>query len=395
MMNWKTAWSYLPINYHVTIGTVENMTQRTFFRNNLNGEKIRIMFSNLYSDQSLPLERVTIGRKDRTADGIEAITAVTCQGKERIDIEPGNAFYSDGIDIKVSANDDIVISVYIKESTAIRSVCSTWSARTWHTVYGLNGNFTCSQKFQEADGSEVLPVLEFDPNKSNNLFAVSAIEVCTGEDVQTVALFGDSITHMSYYADALTDTLYKDYPGKITVINRGIGGNRLLRDASRVDIVPGGGTIFGNAGVRRFRQDMYGSTHPDIVIVLIGINDFTHPYALEHYDEAITADEYCEGLAELIRISHENNSRIFLGTVTPFRHEDTTWYGPSEDLRKQANEWIRSQRLSDGIIDFDAAVRKPEDPDCMQDDCHLGDGLHPNSTGGKKMAEAIKIEWIK
>jgi len=31
----------------------------------------------------------------------------------------------------------------------------------------------------------------------------------------------------------------------------------------------------------------------------------------------------------------------------------------------------------------------------MQDDCHLGDGLHPNCTGGKKMAKAVKIEWIK
>ena len=98
---------------------------------------------------------------------------------------------------------------------------------------------------------------------------------------------------------------------------------------------------------------------------------------------------------ELIRISHENKSKIFIGTITPFKHKDMDWYVYSEDLRKQANEWIRKQHYSDGIIDFDLAIRKPEDPDYMLDDCHLGDGLHPNSIGGKKMADTVKIEWFK
>ncbi len=277
----------------------------------------------------------------------------------------------------------------------ISSVCSTWSAGSWHTVYGLDGDFTNKQEFEETESSDVFSVLKYDPNKSNNLFAISDIEVCTSKDVMTVALFGDSITHMSYYSDALTDELFEAFPGKITIMNRGIGGNRLLKDASKVDDVPGGGTIFGNAGLKRFYQDIYGSTHPDIVIVLIGINDFTHPYALKHFDEVITIDEYSEGLMELIRISHENESKIFLGTITPFRQEDTDWYVPSEDLRKQANEWIRKQQYSDGIIDFDMEVRKPEDPDYMMDDCHLGDGLHPNRAGGRKMAQAVHIEWFK
>lgn len=47
-MEWKTTWSYLLIDYNSSIGTIENLTQRTVFRNNLSGEKIRIRFSNLF-----------------------------------------------------------------------------------------------------------------------------------------------------------------------------------------------------------------------------------------------------------------------------------------------------------------------------------------------------------
>ena len=394
-MQWKTAWSYLPINYDVTIGTIENITQRTFFRNNLNGEHVRVKFSNLYSKDRLLLAGVTIGRKDRTRDVIEGITAVTYKGNDVIDIAPGSAFYSDVIDLHVSSLDDIVISVYVKETTAVSSICSTWSAGSWHTVYGLHRDYTYMQKFPETESSDVFAVLKYDPNKSSNIFGVSAIDVCARSDVKTVALFGDSITHMSYYSDALTEELYEAFPGEITIINRGLGGNRLLRDASKVEEVPGGGKIFGNAGLNRFTQDVYGSTHPDFVIVLIGINDFTHPFALKHLDEVITIEEYSQGLMELIRISHEHESKIFLGTITPFGNKDINWFVPSEDLRKQANKWIHEQHFVDGIIDFDREVRKPEDPDYMMDGCHLGDGLHPNSAGGRKMAQAVNIEWSK
>lgn len=391
-MNWKTSWSYLPINYNVTIGTVDNITQRTFFRNNLNGEQIRVKFSNLYSKDRLVLAGVTIGRKDRKSDEIEWISAVTYKGNEVIDMAPGSAFYSDVIDLHVSSRDDIVISVYVKETTAVSSICSTWSAGSWHTVYGLNGDYTYIQEFPESESSDVFAVLKYDPNKSNNIFGISDIDVCTSSDVKTVALFGDSITHMSYFSDALTEVLFEAFPGEITIINRGLGGNRLLKDASKVEEVPGGGTIFGNAGLKRFTQDVYGSTHPDFVIVLIGINDFTHPFALKHLDEVVTINEYIQGLMELIRISHENESKIFLGTITPFGNKDIDWFVPSEDLRKQANKWIREQHFADGIIDFDWKVRNPEEPEYMLDGCHLGDGLHPNSAGGRKMAQAINIE---
>lgn len=393
-MEWKTAWSYLPSNYNTSIGTICNLTQRTFFRNNLKGTKIKIKLSNLYSKQTLILDEVVIGKKDRSGSNIEEMQTVTYLGNKRIILQPGTEFYSDEITLSLSPKDDIVLSVYVKDTTEICSVCSTWSARSWNTSYGKNGNYTRLQEFETTDGLEIYPVLKFDTHKANNIMGITEIMVYTEGDIKTVALFGDSITHMSYYYDALMEKLYNNLPGQITMVNRGLGGNRLLRDYSRIPEIPGGGTIFGAAGIERFYHDIYSDDRPEYILVLIGINDFTHPYALKHYEEEVTVEEYQQGITELIRIAHENGSKIMIGTITPIRSEETDWFITTEKLRQSANDWIRNQRLSDGMIDFDLATRRESDPEYMLEDCHLGDGLHPNTSGGKRMADAVPIEWF-
>jgi lysophospholipase L1-like esterase len=392
-MEWKSVWSYLPVNYNTNIGTISNITQRTLFENNLSGTKIKVKFSNLFSKKPIILEHVVIGKRHKRKAEIKDFKTITYQGDKKIVIESENEFYSDEIDFSVSFEEELVLSIYVKEITQICSVCSNWAARSWNTRFGLNGNYVYEQNFTETDCYDVYPVLQDDPNKADNIFGITEIKIYTDSDVKTVALFGDSITHMSYYSDALIEKLYKCYPEKITVVNRGLGGNRLLQDFSRAQEVVGGGMIFGAAGVKRFYHDIYDSDRPDFVIVLIGINDFMHPFVFEHYDEVVTVKEYQKGIFELISIAHENGSKILIGTITPFIHGEIDWFTQAETLRQKANEWIRNQRLSDGIIDFDMVTRK-EDTVYMLEDYHLGDGLHPNAAGGKRMADAVPLEWF-
>jgi hypothetical protein len=70
------------------------------------------------------------------------------------------------------------------------------------------------------------------------------------------------------------------------------------------------------------------------------------------------------------------------------------WFEKVEELRQKANVWIREQTVADGIVDFDKAVCKPDNPAYMYDDCHLGDQLHPNERGGRLMASAFSTEWF-
>ena len=62
-MEWKTAWSYLPLDYGTTIGIVENITQKTVFRNNINGNKVKVKFTNLYGNTPLKLKEVIIAQR--------------------------------------------------------------------------------------------------------------------------------------------------------------------------------------------------------------------------------------------------------------------------------------------------------------------------------------------
>ncbi|OHV42136.1 hypothetical protein BBK14_10935 [Parafrankia soli] len=52
-------------------------------------------------------------------------------------------------------------------------------------------------------------------------------------------------------------------------------------------------------------------------------------------------------------------------TITPASNAviDGTGTAPDgENYRQRINSWIRGQRLADGFVDFDAAVRDPADP---------------------------------
>jgi len=392
---WKTAWRYLPINFDTTIGVMENVTQRVFYMNNITGSKVRIRFSNLYSDEALILDKVTIGKVDKNSpDVIKSFAKITLLGREVIELAPKEECDSDELYFPITSQEDIVLSVYIKEKTKIKSVCETWSARTWKSVFGKHGDYTLEQKFEESNSQEVFEILSFDEHNANVAAAITSIQILTNQEVKTIALFGDSITHMSYYSDAFTEQLYQKFPGKLSVVNAGIGGNRLLSDYSYVEEIPGNGTIFGRPGIDRFEQDVYCDGEKEYVIILIGINDFTHPYALNHPNEIITIEAYIDGLRQLIQTAHSHNSEVILGTLTPFRGENMEWFEKVEELRQKANTWIREQRTADGIADFDKAVQQPENPAYMLDDCHLGDGLHPNERGGRLMANAFSTEWF-
>lgn len=391
-MEWKMAWSYLPINHNKCIATISNTTLRGFFKNNLRGDKVRIRFSNMYSNEDLILNHVTVGKRKQDTDAIGEIRTVYHKGNEIIKIKPGEVFVSDEIGLNINPAEDIVLSIYIKDTTNIYSVCSTWSAKSWHTVYGLGRDFTMYNDFPGTDNYDIYPVLQYDVNRANHIYGISGIEVLTDSEVKTVALFGDSITHMSYYSDALLDMIKERYPGKLTIVNRGIGGNRLLHDYTPMPEIPSGGTIFGKPGIERFENDIYKWDRPEYVIVLIGINDFTHPYFFNRHHEIVTLDEYKKGILNLIDIAHSKESKILIGTVIPFKKDELGWFETVESLRNDVNKWIREQKISDGIVDFDMAVRDPHDPEKMMDNCHIGDGIHPNHEGGKKMAAAVPLE---
>jgi lysophospholipase L1-like esterase len=127
--------------------------------------------------------------------------------------------------------------------------------------------------------------------------------------------------------------------------------------------------------------------------VLEGINDLGHAGTSAPKSEEVSAEEIIQGLKQMIARSHENGLKIFGGTLTPF--EGTVFPGyftPEKELKRKAiNEWIRTSRAFDSVIDFDRAVRDPNHPDRMLPAYDGGDHLHPSDAGYKAMADAIPL----
>lgn len=391
-MKWNTTWSYLPINYNTTIGTVENITQRTFFWNNLDGTKVRVRFSNRYGQEPLILEKVMLAQKKKNEEFMTAMIILTHEGSERIELAPGEEFFSDEVNWEIEAGTEIVVSLYIKERTNVQSACSTWSARSWHTMYGENGDYTEQMDFERKESKEIYPYIAADVNKANVIVGISAIQIYSEESIKTVTLFGDSITHMSYYADALMERIYKQCPGRVAIVNRGIGGNRILRDATFAKDLPGEGKCFGIAAIERFERDVYTTEEPEYVLMLEGVNDMMHPEFFGCMEECASAGQLAEGISSIVETAHRHNSKFYLGTVMPFGNDEMPGCPLGEKVREEFNAWIRSQTISDGFIDFEKAMQKMDAPSYMKDGLHIGDGLHPNAEGGAVMAETVLAE---
>jgi lysophospholipase L1-like esterase len=59
------------------------------------------------------------------------------------------------------------------------------------------------------------------------------------------------------------------------------------------------------------------------------------------------------------------------------------------------NQWIRTSRTYDGVIDFDEATRDPSHPTRFLPHYESGDHLHPSDAGYRAMAEAIDLALFK
>ena len=351
MMSWNKAYSYVPIDFGTTIGTIENITQRSYLWNNVSGTKVKVRFSNRYGSDELILDKVVIGRRRSSDEPITDMKVITYKENEKIQIAAGEEFYSDELSWEIQAGEEIVLSVYAKEKIQVRSACQTWKANSFYTRYGVGGDFTLEQKFDEVECRNIYPYIEADPNKSNVLVGISDILIEGEESVKNITMFGDSITHMSYYSDALWERILHDYKGKATIVNRGIGGNRLLHDASYLEDRDGHGRCFGIAGMSRYQKDLFEENKPDTVLILIGVNDLMHPYLFERSSkDVVTAEDLIEGITEIITSIHEHNAKVYLGTIMPFKLEEEAWVKEAEKVRNEYNaiKYLRDAEVTNG-----------------------------------------------
>lgn len=192
-----------------------------------------------------------------------------------------------------------------------------------------------------------------------------------------IVFFGDSITDAgkihnpkfslgSGFVEMIDTNLGVNYLQNIEILNQGIGGNKTT------DLL------------ERIQRDVI-EEHPDIVVLMIGINDVWHPY-----DEGKVADlnNIISNLNKIIEIIQSHNIRLI--ALTPFLFPIDEHFKNLEKYVKELHcEMLKTlEKKCIETIDTYQILTKYADINGNYSISH--DSVHPTILGHAIIAQSIK-----
>jgi lysophospholipase L1-like esterase len=352
---------------------IHHQTLRQVVRTSAGGRSVRISVSNEFS--TLPIEiggaGVSLRRRDATITwGTPRV--LTFGGSRAITIPPGSDVLSDPADLEIAPLSDLAIDLFLRGDTAPMTITMHPSALST-TYLSSPGDHV---------GEIVFPVRE----RSQSWLLLTRVDVRPAAAGAVIVAIGDSITDgigstpnsHARWTDELARRLQASAGTRhASVVNLGIGGNRLLTDGPPHSSV---------SLTTRYDREVLDLPGVRAVIVMAGINDIGLDRAGA---EAIVA-----GYQRLVQSTRARAVRIVGATLTPYR--GAGYYRPEGEATRQAvNRWIRTSGAFDAVIDFDAVLRDSREPSRLQTQYDSGDHLHPNDAGYKAMGAAIDLALLR
>lgn len=375
---WVAVWgNAMSCDYFRPADYAKDITLRYVITTAMNGDRIRLRFSNPYGAEDVTLSYVTVGRVNED-DSVSHFVNVTFNGEKTAKICKGKSVYSDDIDFKVNFGDKLAVSIYLEDYTDMHSSISNKGPLGKYMF--AKGNLT-EEAALDPVVSEII----------DRCYFLDSVEVLTDKNNKAAVVFGDSISAQSW-PEWLTLRLIDAGRSDISVIRRAVSGSRVLREYTNLSLLK-----FAHAGIARFEADVTSVQGADRVFVLHGINDIIHPEDGNLFcpmTDLPTATELIEAYKKYIEIAHKHNLKIYFATITPFGGYGT-YDDERNDIRLTVNEWISANNGADGYIDFAGAVCNPHSKNSMLDLYDSGDHLHPSFDGGHALADSVPEEYLK
>jgi len=349
-----------------------NQTLRQIVRTSIGGERVRVTLSNAFGTAPLEIGAVSVALRDKDSAIVErSAKRLTFSGNASVTIPPGAVVLSDAVDLQVPPLADLAVDIYVPGEFPGPTAPYTMHAVANQTNYiSTAGNHA---------STAAIPVMATSPS----WFLLARIDVSAAAPVVVVA-FGDSITDgtrstvntNNRWPDQLARRLAAN-GARAAVLNAGISGNRVLSD---------GAPQVGVNALARFDRDVLlqpGVTH---VIVMEGTNDIGQA----RQNRSPSAADLIAAHRQLIERARARGLRIYGATLLPFEGAGY-WTREGEAKRAAVNQWIRTSRAYDAVIDFDAVIRDPAAPTKFLSQYDSGDHLHPNDAGYQAMGNAVDL----
>lgn len=383
-LHWVASWAtaqMVPTGENIAPDPyLTDATLRQIVRISLGGRQLRLRLSNVFGTTPLAIDAATIARA--APNGSAAILpgslhTLTFAGESRIVIPAGAEYWSDPVPMAVAAGTDLSISLFLPKPPARQT--SHPGARA--TSYFAKGNLVAASDLPDA-------------KTGTRWYFIGGIEV-DAPGGSAVVILGDSITDgfgvqpgtNMRWPDALMLRMQKDPATRnMGVLNAGIGGNRLRLDG------------LGPNALARFEREVLAPSGVSHLIVLEGINDLgtlTRDAPATPEEHKALVREMIGALQQIVTRARAKGIKVIGGTImpdgnSPYYHPDAA----NEADRAAVNAWIRAPGNFDGVIDFDAVLRDPENPLILRADLDSGDGLHPSMMGYQVMADAVPLSLL-
>ncbi len=367
----------------------ENQTIRNIVHTTVGGSAVRVRLSNMYGEKDIQIGRATIARPDETTpDDLSDIDPSTLReltfgGSTSATMNQGAELISDPIDFPIGDQQDLVVSVYYPVLTGLVTFHGTSRQTSFigdedltsDTGAGLRRLSDCCWLF------------------------LSGVDVERRKSPGSVVVFGDSIADGNgstlnankRWPDLLADRFIDARPDSRTpaVLNMSLAGNRLNHEGTESGAggFPGYNELGPNA-LARLDEDIFAQNDAQAVITHLGINDI---WMSDDSAEAIIAS-----LRQINQQVKARGLRSLVGTLTPYEGhgEPGVWTPEKEETRQTVNEYLRTSKEFDGVVDFDRVLRDPEQPSRLLPAYDSGDHIHPNDAGNEAMAGAVSLRLL-
>ena len=368
---WVTSWGTSQQGLSDT--KISNATARLIARVTLPGDAVRIRLDNSFGPTPVTFLRATLAPRVRGAGVAPQPVPLTFAGKDMVTIPAGGSIVSDAASIRVDAQQDLAISLFVAEADVQPSQHNNAQVTSYLTDNGAGDQTT------SVDGRMFT-------GRTNSMFWLKAIDVRTMAPASSIVAFGDSITDGTCstldandrWEDLVAKRLALENPVRLAIVNEGIGGNTVGNFTPAPNSPP---------GVERLERDVLSHAGVSHVILYMGTNDIRRD---------ATADQVIAGLKDLTARIRAKNIRVIGATMVP-RHiqvpgvADTFWSAAKNATRARVNEWIRKEAGFDAVLDFDAVVRSPENPELLAPAYNCGDGVHPSPIGYFQMGKSVDL----
>jgi lysophospholipase L1-like esterase len=377
---WTTAWG---TSQQVLGQTrVSNATLRLIARVTAPGDAIRLRFDNTFGTAPVTFGKVSAGPR-QSANNPASISPgllmpVLFAGQSSVTIAAGGSVTSDSIPLRVDAQEDLAVSVYIPGSDVPASQHSGAVVTSFITDNGA-GDLAASES-----GTPF-------KNRITTMPWLKAIDVRATASTTAIVAFGDSITDGTCttldahdrWEDIVAQRLALQDTVRHSVVNEGIGGNTVTRNVTPPpDSTP---------GTERLDRDVLAQAGVSHVVVFMGTNDIRR--------EA-SAEQVINGLKDIVARVKSRGLKVIGATIVP-RHnvapvaDNTGWNDAKTKVRNEINAWIRESGAFDGIIDFDRVVRSATNPDLLNVTYNCGDGIHPSPLGYFQMGKSVDLNMFE